>query len=71
MSPFGDGTGPQGLGPGTGRGLGRRQGMGRGGSSYCICPSCGYQIPHTQRGAPCSAINCPKCNTPMVGRFCQ
>jgi hypothetical protein len=69
--PFGDGTGPQGLGPGTGRGLGRGRGMGRGGSSYCVCPACGYQLPHAQRGVPCSAIKCPKCGTPMLGRFCQ
>jgi len=69
--PQGDGTGPLGQGSRTGRGLGRGAGRGRGGSSVCVCPSCGYQIPHNQRGVPCASINCPKCQTPLLGRFCQ
>ena len=62
--PRGDGTGPRGQGPRTGRGLGGRgygRGMGRGGGKgrmegcglgpggYCVCPFCG--APH-QAGTP-------------------
>ncbi|MCX6809757.1 MAG: DUF134 domain-containing protein [Candidatus Berkelbacteria bacterium] len=76
-----DGTGPQGQGPMTGRGLGRGagRGMGRGrnaqgpragGSAECTCPSCGEKIAHT-RGVPCSQTKCPKCDTPMRGVFCS
>jgi hypothetical protein len=69
--PRGDGTGPRGMGPGTGRGLGQGKGrrvidgrgLGPGGS--CICPVCGTAIPH-QRRAPCSLTTCPKCGARMV-----
>lgn len=69
--PRGDGTGPQGGGPGTGRGMGKGggkgqmggKGMGIGGN--CICPSCGTKIPH-QRSAPCYQIECPKCSAKMT-----
>ncbi len=77
--PFGDGTGPLGRGPGTGRGGGR--GFGRGGGSgrgrmggnrpgagpagFCICPSCGEKVPH-QAGVPCYSLDCPKCGMGMV-----
>ncbi len=66
-----DGTGPQGLGPRTGRGrrfAGRGQGLG--GTAECVCPKCGKTIPH-QRGVPCIQTNCPECNTPMRGVFCR
>ncbi|MDD3491596.1 MAG: cation diffusion facilitator family transporter [Candidatus Pacebacteria bacterium] len=33
-------------------------GLGPGG--YCVCPECGYKIPH-QRGKPCSIFKCPDC----------
>ncbi len=72
--PGGDGTGPLGQGPVTGRGLGRGgSGRGRmdgnrpgaGPSGYCVCPSCGAKAAHTA-GVPCYSINCPKCGTKMV-----
>lgn len=70
--PYGDGTGPQGMGPRTGRrggGIGRGQGIGRGGSAYCVCPSCGQKTPHN-RNLPCTQINCPNCGAPMAGDYC-
>jgi uncharacterized protein len=71
--PRGDGTGPAGQGPGTGRELGAgkgqlrgrlgRQGAGPGGN--CVCPGCGATVVH-QAGIPCSGTSCPKCGTKMV-----
>lgn len=46
-----------------------RGGRGLGGSSVCRCPNCGYTMPH-DRGVPCSAIQCPRCSTPMRGENC-
>jgi len=56
--------------PAFGRGFGwQRQGRfkgkieeaaGRGPGGYCVCPKCGYKIPH-QRGVPCSTLQCPNC----------
>jgi len=63
-----DGTGPLGQGPRTGR-RGSQRPRGLGGSSECVCPSCGYKETH-KRGIPCSTINCPKCGTPLKGQFC-
>ncbi len=74
--PRGDGTGPKGMGPGTGRaagmnrgqggqGKGRMGGRGAGPSGECVCPQCGTRTPH-QRGIPCFEQKCPNCNTPMV-----
>jgi len=75
--PRGDGTGPGGQGPGTGRGLGRGGGRGQaggrgqmGGSGLgsggeCVCPSCGYRMPH-QTGSPCYEIRCPQCGALMT-----
>jgi len=68
--PRGDGTGPMGLGPmtgrGQGRGAGRRMGgRGAGPGGFCVCPSCGEKVVH-QAGVPCFEINCPKCGTRMV-----
>lgn len=76
-----DGTGPQGQGPMTGRGMGRGAGRGigrrqnslgrkAGGSAECTCPNCGEKVAHV-RGIPCSQTKCPKCDTPMRGVFCS
>jgi hypothetical protein len=72
--PQGDGTGPLGQGPFTGRGSGRGGGRGRGrqpnGFGFgpggeCICPSCGTVVTH-QVGIPCYEHRCPKCGQPMT-----
>jgi len=72
--PRGDGTGPMGQGPRTGRGMGRRTGGRTGGrmggsaagpGGFCVCPSCGEQVAH-RVGVPCFEMNCPKCDTKMV-----
>jgi len=71
--PRGDGTGPRGLGPGTGRGMGIGQGSGRGQGGgfaagpggYCGCPNCGERVSH-QMGTPCYEESCPKCGTTMT-----
>jgi len=45
--------------PDFGKGFGwQRKGEGPGG--YCVCPNCGYKIPH-ERGTPCSMLKCPNC----------
>lgn len=36
-----------------------------GSSGFCICPTCGYSIPHA-KGIPCSSITCPKCKTALI-----
>ncbi len=69
--PRGDGTGPAGGGGGfgggrgMGRGGGRGTGMGLGPQGSCVCPNCGYSVPH-QAGSPCYSIKCPKCGTQMI-----
>ena len=73
--PRGDGTGPQGKGPRTGRGLrgtgqGQGGGRGRGGfaagtGSSCVCPNCGERTVH-KLGQQCNEQKCPKCGTFMV-----
>lgn len=73
--PRGDGTGPTGQGPGTGRGMGRRgsKSVGRMGGNRpgtgitgnCICSSCKVVVPHKQ-GVPCYSVKCPNCGQAMV-----
>ncbi len=68
--PLGDGTGPQGLGPMTGRGRGGGRGrqpggFGLGPDGECVCPSCGTKTAH-RRGVPCYEHKCPKCGQAMT-----
>jgi hypothetical protein len=71
--PRGDGTGPRGQGPRTGRGTGRTGGGGRGlgggtaagPGGYCVCPNCGEKVSH-QLGTPCYEQKCPKCGTALT-----
>ena len=75
--PRGDGTGPQGRGPGTGRGqgfgrglsntgrLGRNKGGAYGPGGYCICAKCKTKVPH-QQGTTCTTIKCPNCGHIMI-----
>jgi len=60
--------------PAFGRGFGwQRRGkfkekvekaVGAGPGGDCVCPSCGYRVPH-KRSIPCSTLNCPKCNSKL------
>ena len=70
--PRGDGTGPRGAGPGTGKGMrprdggrGRRGGFAAGPGGDCICPNCGERVSH-QLGTPCFEQKCPKCGAAMT-----
>lgn len=77
VMPRGDGTGPVGRGPVTGRGFGRGlgRGMGRMGGptpgagpvGECVCPVCGAVVPH-QPGVPCYQMTCPQCGAAMTRR---
>jgi hypothetical protein len=44
---------------------GRMGGYGLGPGGRCVCPRCGYVIPHTA-GTPCFQIKCPNCGSPMT-----
>lgn len=48
---------------GRGRNRGNKPGSGPGG--YCVCPNCGYKMPHLTND-PCYNKVCPKCGTKMV-----
>jgi len=50
---------------GGGRRKGRMGGFAAGPSGSCVCPSCGYTVPH-RLGTPCFQQKCPKCGTPMT-----
>jgi hypothetical protein len=76
--PRGDGTGPRGEGPYTGkRGGGMGRGTGRGGGGmgggaggaggYCVCPACGHRASHVP-GTPCNQVTCSACGARMVRR---
>ena len=62
--PSGNGTGPAGRGPMTGRAV-RGGGFARGPGGECLCPSCGYKEPH-QLAVPCLTKKCPKCGATMT-----
>lgn len=53
--------------PGCGGGRRRRfrGGSGRGGGGSCLCPACGYAVPHV-RGVPCVEVRCPRCGAAMT-----
>lgn len=40
------------------------------GTKVCVCPECGKQVPHRDRGIPCSTKKCPECGSPMKGSQC-
>jgi hypothetical protein len=72
--PRGDGTGPTGEGPKTGKGTGckagssirlKMQGGGCGQAVGCVCPQCGAKATYG-KGAPCLKNTCPQCGAPMV-----
>lgn len=70
--PRGDGTGPFGQGPGTGKGRSnkgqeqkRAEWGGAGPGGQCLCSSCNVTMAH-QPGLPCSKITCPSCGKPMT-----
>lgn len=44
---------------------GRMGGYGLGPGGECVCPRCGYRIPHI-RGSPCFQIRCPQCGSFMT-----
>jgi hypothetical protein len=35
--------------------------VGKGPDGNCVCPKCGYSVPH-KRGIACSNLKCPNCN---------
>ena len=70
----GDGTGPLGQGPGTGRNAGSGQGQNRGKmggplaagpGGLCECQFCGTTVSHVA-GQPCNQRSCPKCGAIMT-----
>jgi uncharacterized protein len=73
--PRRDGSGPEGKGPRVGgpgegknrggRGRSMNRGGGMGSPETCICPACGYEVPH-KPGVPCVEVKCEKCGTSMV-----
>nr|QNO55607.1 hypothetical protein JLLEDACL_00006 [Methanosarcinales archaeon ANME-1 ERB7] len=41
------------------------RGRGLGTDGECICPNCGYTMPH-ERGVPCTELTCPECGARMI-----
>ncbi|MHA1712382.1 MAG: NifB/NifX family molybdenum-iron cluster-binding protein [Candidatus Freyarchaeota archaeon] len=56
------------MGRGGGRGIGRMGGFGAGPSGFCVCPNCGYRLPHVA-GTPCFRQTCPQCGGRMIREF--
>ncbi|NLF10756.1 MAG: hypothetical protein GX597_03100 [Anaerolineaceae bacterium] len=52
-------------GRGQGRGPGRMGGKAAGPGGGCVCPNCGYKLPH-QVGLPCYDQQCPRCGSAMT-----
>jgi hypothetical protein len=50
---------------GGGRGRGRMGRFAAGPGGSCVCPQCGYTVPHTA-GTPCVQQKCPKCGNAMT-----
>ena len=40
------------------------------GTKMCVCPNCGAEVPHRDRGVPCNTKKCPKCGSQMKGSQC-
>ena len=47
------------------QGRGRMGGSGLGPAGKCVCPKCGYEMPHVT-GGPCYKQKCPKCGSKMT-----
>lgn len=41
------------------------------GTKACVCPECGKELPHRERGVPCSRLKCPVCGSSMKGSQCR
>ena len=54
----------RGIGAG-GRGFNSGDKPGSGPGGICVCPKCGYEMPHTIND-PCNRYVCPKCGTTMT-----
>lgn len=68
--PGGDGSGPDGKGPGVeinreDKCQCRSKGGAGGPGGMCMCPECGYETSH-RAGVPCIEMKCEKCGAPMV-----
>jgi len=50
---------------GGGGGRGRMRGFAAGPGGSCVCPRCGYSMPHVV-GTPCYQQICPKCGSRMT-----
>ena len=51
---------------------GKRGRSGMGPAGNCVCPQCGYKVPH-QPGKPYRELKCPQCGVGMLreGSPCQ